>query len=51
MLILIKVIDDSQVNPATGPIYIEGAEPGDTLAVTILDIKTDSSWRRSFFAR
>jgi acetamidase/formamidase len=23
------------VNPCTGPIYIEGAEPGDTLAVTI----------------
>jgi len=27
------------VNPVTGPIYIQGAEKGDTLAVTIVDIK------------
>jgi acetamidase/formamidase len=26
------------VNPCTGPIYVEGAEPGDTLAVTIDEI-------------
>ncbi|HUV06702.1 MAG TPA: acetamidase/formamidase family protein, partial [Spirochaetia bacterium] len=26
-------------NPATGPVYINGAEPGDTLAVKIIDIK------------
>lgn len=26
------------LNPVTGPIYIEGAEPGDTLAVKIIDI-------------
>lgn len=39
---LTKVIDDSQVNPATGPIYVEGAEQGDTLAVTIIDIKTEA---------
>ena len=25
-------------NPQTGPIFVEGAEPGDTLAVTILEI-------------
>jgi acetamidase/formamidase len=25
-------------NPVTGPIYIEGAEPGDTLAISLLDI-------------
>ncbi|MFC4354013.1 acetamidase/formamidase family protein [Chryseomicrobium palamuruense] len=30
-----------QINPATGPIYIEGAEPGDALKVTILSIETD----------
>src|SRR5262249_14642406 len=29
-------------NPLTGPFYIDGAEPGDTLAVKILDIKVDS---------
>lgn len=27
------------LNPVTGPIYIEGAEPGDTLAVKIIDIE------------
>ncbi len=32
-------ISDKEVNGATGPIYIEGAEPGDTLSVTILDIR------------
>lgn len=37
---LTKEIDDSKVNPATGPIYINGAEPGDSLAVTILEIVT-----------
>src|SRR5262249_26211616 len=30
-------------NPLTGPFFIEGAEPGDTLAVKILDIKVDSN--------
>ncbi|RYL92521.1 acetamidase [Sporolactobacillus sp. THM7-4] len=34
-------IDWNRINPATGPIYIEGAEPGKTLAVHIdrIDIK------------
>lgn len=27
-------------NPATGPLFVEGAEPGDGLAVEILDIQT-----------
>jgi amidase len=31
-------IDFERVNPATGPIYVEGAEPGDTLVVEILKI-------------
>jgi amidase len=30
------------VNPATGPLYIRGAEPGDALTVDILDIKLGS---------
>lgn len=34
-------LDWDQINPATGPIYIEGAEPGDALKVTILSIETD----------
>jgi len=30
------------LNPATGPIYVKGAEPGDTLVVKILDIEVQS---------
>ncbi len=30
-------------NPLTGPFYVEGAEPGDILAVKILDLKVDSN--------
>lgn len=36
----IEDIDWNRVNPATGPIYIEGAEKGDTLVVRILGIET-----------
>ena len=32
-------IDWSRVNPATGPVYVENAEPGDTLVVDVLDIE------------
>ena len=28
-------------NPLAGPFFIEGAEPGDTLAVKILDLQVD----------
>ncbi len=28
-------------NPLTGPFFVEGAEPGDTLAVKILDLQVD----------
>ncbi|HEY8446292.1 MAG TPA: acetamidase/formamidase family protein [Thermomicrobiales bacterium] len=34
-----RVRDPKKVNPAAGPIFIEGAEPGDALAVTILNIE------------
>lgn len=34
-------IDWSRVNAATGPIFVEGAKPGDTLVVEILDIKIE----------
>src|SRR5581483_9322861 len=30
-------------NPLTGPFYIEGAQPGDTLAVKILDLQIDGN--------
>ncbi len=32
-------IDWNQINPATGPVYVEGALPGDTLKVTIHKIE------------
>lgn len=35
-------LDFSAVNPCTGPVYVEGAEPDDDLLVTVLDIATDS---------
>jgi len=35
-------LDWSKVNPATGPIFVEGAESGDTLVIDILEIKTES---------
>lgn len=35
----VAVRDPKKVNPAGGPIYVEGAEPGDALAVTILGIE------------
>lgn len=36
---LMADMDLTKVNPAAGPVYIEGAEPGDVLAVDILDVK------------
>lgn len=35
---LVTTIDFSKVNPATGPVYVEGAEPGDLLVVDIKSI-------------
>ncbi len=37
-------------NPQTGPIYIEGAEPGDTLKAHILDIEMARDWAWSCLA-
>ena len=37
-------------NPLTGPFYIETAEPGDTLAVKILDLQVDSNQGVGAFA-
>lgn len=35
----LDAVDWTHINPATGPVYIEGAEVGDTLKVTIEDIR------------
>lgn len=37
----IEALDWDATNPATGPIYVNGAEPGDTLKVTINKIDVD----------
>ena len=39
---LLGGIDWGQINPATGPLFVEGAQPGDLLKVTIVDIRTAS---------
>lgn len=31
----VAAVDQDKVNPVTGPVYVEGAEPGDTLSVRI----------------
>src|SRR3954447_19433391 len=32
-------LDFSHVNPVSGPIYVKGAQPGDTLAVELLEFR------------
>jgi amidase len=39
----------SYLNPQTGPIYVNGAEPGDTLAVKIESIEPARDWAVSVF--
>lgn len=36
-------LDWNQINPATGPIFVEGAKPGDVLKVTIESIEIDGT--------
>jgi amidase len=36
---LVDSLDWSHVNPATGPLYIKGAKPGDVLRVDLLDLE------------
>ena len=36
-------LDFGKVNPVTGPVYIDGAEPGDAIAVTLLEFAA-SGW-------
>ena len=37
----LEKLDWSNINPATGPLFIEDAQPGDVLKVEILDIELD----------
>ena len=40
-------VDLRYVNPQTGPFYVEGAEPGDTLAIHIVDLTPARTWGAS----
>lgn len=40
-------LDTEDLNPQTGPFWIEGAEPGDTLAVHLVDVTPARSWGAS----
>jgi acetamidase/formamidase len=42
-----KVIEFPFVNPQTGPFYVEGAEPGDTLALHFVSIEPSRDWAAS----
>ncbi|WP_084305268.1 acetamidase/formamidase family protein [Bradyrhizobium sp. ARR65] len=46
---VLSKLDLTKVNPQTGPFYIEGAEPGDTLEVHIdsIDLNRDWGWGAS----
>jgi acetamidase/formamidase len=38
----VAALDFGKVNPVSGPIYVKGAEPGDTLAVELLEFRPPS---------
>ncbi len=42
-----EVLVMTEVNPQTGPFYVEGAEPGDTLAIHIADLRPARDWAAS----
>ena len=42
-----EVLDMTEVNPQTGPFLVEGAEPGDTLALHVVDLVPARDWGAS----
>ncbi len=40
---VIEKVDEDRINDAVGPIYVEGAMPGDTLMFDIVDVQVPSS--------
>src|SRR5260370_1034564 len=42
-----KVCEYPYVNPQTGPFFVEGAEPGDTLAIHLIDVQPARDWAAS----
>jgi acetamidase/formamidase len=45
-----KVMPAGHDNPQTGPFYIEGAEPGDTVAIRIVKLEPARTWAVSSFS-
>jgi acetamidase/formamidase len=44
-LAAVAALDFARVNPVTGPVFVKGAEPGDVLAVEILELRPrDWGW-------
>jgi acetamidase/formamidase len=39
----LATVDSDRINPIAGPVYVDGAEPGDTLKVTLLGFES-SGW-------
>lgn len=39
----LKALDFGKINPVTGPVFVDGAEPGDALKITVEDF-TPSGW-------
>ena len=42
-----EVLDMTEVNPQTGPFHVEGAEPGDTLALHVVELVPARDWGAS----
>ena len=42
-----QVLDMTEVNPQTGPFFVEGAEPGDTLVLHLVDLTPARDWAAS----
>src|SRR5688500_5898108 len=42
-----KVVEFPFVNPQTGPFFVEGADPGDTLAIHFVSIEPSRDWAAS----
>jgi acetamidase/formamidase len=42
-----RVLDPTKANPQTGPFHVEGAEPGDTLALHVVDLTPARTWGAS----
>src|SRR5260370_3514211 len=42
-----KVCESPFVNPQTGAFYVDGAEPGDTLAIHLIDVQPARDWAAS----